>query len=136
MWDTAYDGVKEADPSLVRSYEKIISLELGRDDGDGRSEIQADNAVENVVESGDPTRRRQQMALLVKGRQDSASGRAGALKATLQGIGILQKFKLEIASALQAYPPAGLAFAGVCLIAEVCLDLSIGSLLSLPGIVC
>ncbi len=120
MWDTAYDGVKEADPSLVRSYEKIISLELGRDDGDGTSEIQADNAVENVVESGDPSRRRQQMALFVKRRQDSASGRAGALKVTLQGIGILQKFKLEIASALQTYPPAGLAFAGVCLVAEVC----------------
>ena len=120
MWDTAYDGVKEADPSLVRSYEKIISLELGRDDGDGTSEIQADNAVENVVESGDPSRRRQQMALCVKRRQDSASGRAGALNVTLQGIGILQKFKLEIASALQTYPPAGLAFAGVCLVAEVC----------------
>ncbi len=137
IWDTAYDGIKEAEPSLVRAYEKIISLELGRDGGNDENKTQAednipaDNAVKNVVES-DPGRRRQQMAFLVKRRQDSAGGRGLAMAVTLRGIGILEKFKLAIADALQAYPPAGLAFAGVCLIAEVC-QTCCTLLLAFPG---
>jgi hypothetical protein len=42
------------------------------------------------------------------------------MQVALRGVGILGTFKQVIAGALQAYPPAGLAFAGVCLLSEVC----------------
>jgi predicted component of type VI protein secretion system len=118
LWDAAYDAVKGDEPSLVRTYEKILSWELGRGQ-DGSQEVQADSAIKNVIEP-DPGRRRRQMAQLVERRQARAEKRNTTMQVARRGVEILGAFKEVVAGALIAYPPAALAFAGVCLLSEVC----------------
>jgi ankyrin repeat protein len=118
LWDAAYDGVKRDEPSLVRTYEEILSWELGCGQ-DGSQEVQTASAIKNVIES-DPGRRRRQMAQLVERRQARAEKRNTAMQVARRGVEILGAFKEVVAGALEAYPPAALAFAGVCLLSEVC----------------
>jgi hypothetical protein len=119
LWDTAYDGVKDVDRSLVETYEKIISWELELGGRDGGQEDKTAISVTNVIAQSDPGLRREQMARLVRRRQSRAEKRETAMQVVQRGVEILENFKAMIASALEAYPPAGLAFAGVCLLTEV-----------------
>ncbi|RAK95653.1 ankyrin [Aspergillus ibericus CBS 121593] len=118
LWDTAYDSIKEIDPSLVKTYEKIISWELESGQQSGGQEDATAIPGNNVIAQSNPSLRRQQMAQLVTRRQSSAEKRETAMQVVQTGVVILESFKGMIAGALEAYPPAGLAFAGVCLLAE------------------
>lgn len=114
-------GVKADDSSLVETYEIIISRELchsGHDSNGNQDDETADERA-NVIAQTDPARRRQQMAQLVRQRQSGAESRQTVMRAARVGFEILEKCKETIAGALEAYPPAGLAFAGACLLAEV-----------------
>ena len=121
LWDEAYDGVKADESSLVEAYEMIISRELchGSRDNNRNQEDETAGEITNVIAQSNPVKRREQMAQLIRRRQSRSEGRQTVVKAARVGFEILEKCKETIAGALEAYPPAGLAFAGACLLAEV-----------------
>ncbi|KAJ9156567.1 Ankyrin repeat protein [Pleurostoma richardsiae] len=105
MWDEAYDGL---DADLIKSFEAIVAREL-------QSEL--DNTAVEEIAQDNPARRRQQMTGLVVRRQQTADSHKAAEMGAV-AIEVVGKFKDKIASSLEVYPPAALAFSGVSLLLD------------------
>lgn len=69
--------------------------------------------------SADPKVRRQQMENLARSRVERSEARGMAKEAFKMSVTALNQIKGVIGTALQVYPVAGLAWAGVSLILEV-----------------
>jgi hypothetical protein len=116
LWDQAYESLKSDDSKgLVKDYEKVLGREIEKAEKlKSKAAKASGNATAQI--STDRATRRAQMMLLVKARQDTSKA-GGTVKDVAEGAAkVVEALKEKIASALEAYPPAGLAFAGFSLL--------------------
>jgi len=118
LWDEAYDGLRDDQPALVKSYERILSCELN-----GMSTAsQTSNDQPNVIEQKNKEMRRSQMSQLVQKGLKKTEKEAKVK----QGIGNAMQVALGandiITSAVQSCPQAALAWTGVTLALQVSLS--------------
>lgn len=114
LWDQAYDALKQDEPALVATYEKILSCQLQNGLGSGVPETQT-----NEIAQDDPNVRRCQMKRLIESGLDKTAREAKAK----ERIGIVMDgvlvTKNVVSLAIQAMPQASLVWAGVCVALEV-----------------
>jgi hypothetical protein len=115
LWDRAYDNLKADDSPLVSAYEEILSRELN---GNASKEYQ-----ETVIEQTNPAIRRSQMIQLVQTGLMKTEKEAKVKQAIRDVMQPVLSAKDMIGSAVQAVPQAALAWTGVCLALQVCLQL-------------
>ena len=108
LWDQAYDDLKKDDPALIKSYETILSLELGN----------SRSSSENVIQETRAGRRSQMENLLKVGLERTAK-----LSKVERGIGraisVVTSVKSAIGSGLSAVPVAAVVWTSVCVALEV-----------------
>jgi hypothetical protein len=118
LWDEAYDGLRDDQPTLVEAYEKILSHELYEK---STPHLTSDDQP-NVIEQGNLEMRRSQMGQLVQKGLKKTEKEAKVK----QGIGNVMQVALGadeiIKLAVQACPQAALAWTGVSLGLQVSLS--------------
>lgn len=108
LWDEAYDELKRLDPELVKTYEKILSQ-------DYEITPEPEQALENVIEQDDRTRRRSQMDRILRKVLLKTSKPAGVEGKVTDAIDVVLSLKEVIGNSLQPVPIAALAWTGVCI---------------------
>ncbi len=101
IWQSAYASV---DDKLKKAFVKIVRRESGADRNDSQL--------------CEPAELQKHMTTLVKLRRQKADNKT--VEAAMVVVDIVTEFKEKISSALEAYPPAALAFSGLALLLEVC----------------
>ncbi|KAL6866510.1 hypothetical protein ACO1O0_002621 [Amphichorda felina] len=118
LWDEAYAKLKEKEPSLVEPFERILSLSLQRQAIDiNERTIDLSAAHLNCI-SLDPDERRTQVIGLVEQRRAEAETRARDYELAYNSLNVSIRLKKQIGNALEAYPPAALAFCGATILLQ------------------
>jgi len=107
IWNSAYDKIKEDEPSLAEAYEKILSAQLGDDDP-----AQLDEGATNGIKQDAGARQAQMKQLVDTGLEKTE--RASNMKAKInEGMQPIKNVKDFVALAVKAEPSAALAWVGV-----------------------
>ena len=114
LWDHAYDRLKQEEPELVDTYEKILSRQL--QDGLGST---VPPTQPNTVDQNPPDARRHQMTQLIHAGLDNTAREAKIKERLGTTIQIVRSVKNAISSAIQAMPQAALAWTGICVLLDV-----------------
>ncbi|KAL8825037.1 MAG: hypothetical protein Q9191_004658 [Dirinaria sp. TL-2023a] len=117
LWNRAYNAVKQKEPKLIDSYERILSLELRQDN------LHSDlSQVSNLVEQVNEAERWQQMRQLVQKRLASLEKEEKMKQVIGTGIRIVLSFKDAMSQALQLVPQAALAWASLSFALQILLN--------------
>lgn len=114
LWNAAYDSIKEADPKLIDTYERILSSKLAELDLEADPEDAGGNSI-----GQDGEKRSAQMQALAKHGLKQTEKAASVADKTTQALQVITTVKGVVSSALQSVPQAAVAWAGVCLGLEV-----------------
>ncbi|KAH8651716.1 hypothetical protein BGZ61DRAFT_229661 [Ilyonectria robusta] len=114
LWNQAYDGLKASEPKLVEAYEKILSIELHRNDP---SSI-ASEPTENKIARARGTRCRQMQQLVQEGL-DRTQKQASIKRGIDEALQAVQAVRGIVDKAIHAAPEAAVAWVGVCLGLEI-----------------
>ncbi|KAK4034243.1 hypothetical protein C8A01DRAFT_39301 [Parachaetomium inaequale] len=112
LWDEAYDQLRSQQPDLVLKYEQIVCHATSKDF--------AETTPTHAVPADDPSARRKQMLALANARVAKFENRRPVLAKVAMAITVVNALSDRIAAALEASPPASLAFAGLRLILNGC----------------
>ncbi|CEJ82945.1 hypothetical protein VHEMI02983 [[Torrubiella] hemipterigena] len=108
LWTEVYDAIKEADPKLIDSYERILSSKLKELELGISTETTGDNSISHNGEE----RWVQMQAIAKYSLKQTEKASAVADKAT-QALKVITTVKGVVSSALQSVPQAAVVWTGV-----------------------
>ncbi|RSL87190.1 hypothetical protein CEP51_002368 [Fusarium floridanum] len=113
IWNSAYEKVKEDEPSLVEAYEKILSAQLSSDEP-----AQLDRGSINVIKQDADARQDQMKQLVDKGLEKTE--RVSNIKEKVkEGMQPIKNVKDFVALAVKTEPSAAVAWVGITACMEI-----------------